>query len=365
MNYQQNSNIELEDIIKKHVKKSKISGISVGLINEEGIKTFNYGEVKKESEITPTSDTLYEIGSMTKTFTAILTAKLQEEGLLSLDDPITKYLPEFADSDFEKNKITLYHLITHTSGLVEIPLKNYPKIMLTRILRSHKGKIFPPRYSYNTTTFLTEISQIKLKNNPGTTFRYSNTGVGLVGKILERVTNSTYDKLIKEKICNTLEMNDTGITISETQKERLAMGYLHTRKEAEPINIPAVASAGSICSTVSDMLKFLKANLELSKTSLSPVLGCCRTTKTKPRINPFLRSLSRILYGVRSTEVGLGWIMSDLEDIRIVWHSGGTEGFSTIMMMDQDKKTGVVVLANYALKDHYKFGVSLLKAIST
>ena len=356
--------MESKDIIKNHFKKSKIPGISVGLINEEGVKTFNYGEIKKDSGTTPTPDTLYEIGSMTKTFTAILTTKLQEEGLLSLDEPITEYLPEFTGTNFDKNKITLYHLITHTSGLVEIPLRNYPRIMFRKIFHINKDKIFPPRYSYDTDTFLSEVSQIKLKNNPGTTFRYSNTGVGLVGKILERVTNSTYDRLIKDKICNILEMNDTGIGIAETQKERLAMGYLYNGKEAEPINIPAVASAGSICSTVSDMLKFVKTNLELNTTDLSPVLRYCRMTKIKPKISPFLRSLSRLLYGVRTTEVGLGWIMSDLDDIRIVWHNGGTEGFSTLMMMDQDRKTGVVVLTNHALRDHHKLGISLLKAIS-
>jgi len=78
--------LNVEDIIKKHVKKSKIPGISVGLITETDTSIFNYGEIKKESGIEPTSDTLYEIGSMTKTFTAILAVKLQDEGLLSLQD---------------------------------------------------------------------------------------------------------------------------------------------------------------------------------------------------------------------------------------------------------------------------------------
>ncbi len=97
--------MEAEDIIKKHVKKSKIPGISVGLISETDTKVFNYGEIKKESGITPTDDTVYEIGSMTKTFTAILAAKLQDEGLLSLQDPITKFLPEFEGSEFDKKNI--------------------------------------------------------------------------------------------------------------------------------------------------------------------------------------------------------------------------------------------------------------------
>ena len=119
-----------DETIKKHIKKLKIPGISIGLINENETKFFNYGELKKESGIEPSSDTLYEIGSMTKTFTAILTVKLQEEGQLSLNEPITKYLPEFVGTDFDKNKITLFHLITHTSGIVEVSFKEYFKYLI-------------------------------------------------------------------------------------------------------------------------------------------------------------------------------------------------------------------------------------------
>ena len=307
MNYQQNSDMELEDIIKKHVKKSKISGISVGLINEEGIKTFNYGEVKKESEITPTSDTLYEIGSMTKTFTAILAAKLQEEELLSLDDPVTKFLPEFEDSDFDKNKITLYHLITHTSGIVEIPKRDYPKVLIKLIFRIGNGKLFPTRYSLKIDDFLNEVSQLKLQDNPGFTFRYSNTGVGLLGKILERITGSSYEDLIKDRICKTLGMDNTVICISEEQKERLAAGYLYTGKEADPISIPAIESAGNIRSTVSDIIKFLNANLGLTDSSLSSVLEYCQqNTGIKPKLNPLIKLLPRGKYHPKSFDVGLG-----------------------------------------------------------
>ena len=353
-----------EGIIKKHVKKSKIPGISVGLISENETKLFNYGEIKKESGITPTSDTIYEIGSMTKTFTAILTAKLQDERLLSLDEPITKFLPEFAGSDFDKNKITLYHLITHTSGIIEVPLKNYPQNFIAMVFRTNKGKLFPPRYSYDTSKFLDEVSKIKLKNDPGIAFRYSNTGVGLVGKILERVTNSAYEELIRNRICNVLDMNNTKISISEKHKDLLATGYLYTGKQADPINIPAIMSAGSICSTISDMLKFLKANLGLSETRLSTVLEYCKTTKIKPKINSFNTFLSKSLYGIKSTEIGLGWIVSDLGHMKAVWYNGGTEGFSTLMMMNLERKGGVVVLANHAFRDHHKLGVNLLKTIT-
>jgi len=356
--------MKIEEIIKKHVKKSKIPGISIGLIDENGTQFFNYGEIKKESGIEPTPNTLFEIGSMTKTFTAILTVQLQNEGLLSLDDPIIKFLPEFAGSDFEKNKITFYHLITHTSGLVEVPLREYPKYLIKFVFRTSKGKFFPPRYRLNTSSFLQEISQLKLKDNPGTKFRYSNSGVGLVGKILERVTNSTYEELIKSRILNVLSMHDTTITISENQKEKLATGYLLTGKEADPIHIPAVASAGSICSTVSDLLKFLKVNLGLEQSSLSSTMEYCKSTRIDPSLSFFNKSTAKLLMGVQSTEIGLGWIVGNLKNIQIIQHSGGTEGFSTTMMMNLNKKTGIVVLTNAAFKDNSKLSIKLLQKLS-
>jgi len=306
--------LTVDEIIKKHIKKSKIPGISIGLIDENGTQFFNYGEIKKGSGIEPTSDTLYEIGSMTKTFTAILAVELQNEGLLSLDDPIIKFLPEFAGSDFDKNKITLYHLITHTSGIVEVPLRKYLKYLFKFIFRTTKGKVFPPRYSLDTSDFLKEISQLKLKDNPGTKFRYSNSGVGLVGKILERVTNSTYEELIKSRILNVLSMHDTTITISENQKEKRATGYLHTGKEADPINVPAVASAGSICSTSSDLLKFLKVNLGLKQSSLSPAMDYCKSTRIDPSLSFFQKFTVKLFMGVQSIEIGLGWIATNLQN---------------------------------------------------
>lgn len=354
-----------EDTIKKYAKDKKILCISVGMINKDGsTKEFHYGEVKKESGITPTSDTTYEIGSMTKTFTAILAVKLQEEGLLSLDDPITKFLPEFLDTDFDKNKITLYHLITHMSGIVEVSLRDYLKPILAMMFRTGSGKVFPPRYSCSTSDFLQEVSKVKLKNNPGTKFRYSNTGVGLVGKILERVTDSTYEDLIKNHVCNELGMSHTGVSLLEKYGDNLAKGYLYTGKEADPISTPAIMSAGSIRSTTSDMLKFLKANLGLIQSDLFPVLKHCMSTALEPKINPFFKHVMPIFDGIKSVKIGLGWMVSDYgDDVKFVWHNGGTEGFSTVMAIDPRKKTGCVVLTNKSFVDTYKFGARLLKTM--
>ena len=164
----------IKDIIKEHITSGKSPGISVGLINESGIQTFNYGEIKKESDIDPTPDTVFEIGSMTKTFTATLAVQLQQEGILSLDEPIAEFLPELKNSMFDKNNVTLYHLLTHTSGISEFSLPVFVSQMFSIMFT---GKSHIAEYEYDTEKFLNYVSTLKLKNLPGRTWMYSNLGL--------------------------------------------------------------------------------------------------------------------------------------------------------------------------------------------
>ena len=204
-----------------------------------------------------------------------------------------------------------------------------------------------------------------MQDNPGTKFRYSNSGVGLVGKILGRITGSTYEELIKSRILNVLSMHDTTITVSGKHKERLATGYMYNGKEADPINIPAVESAGSICSTVSDLLKFLRVNLGLEQSSLFPALEHCKYTKIDPSLSFLKKFTTKLLMGAQSIEIGLGWVAADLKNIDILQHSGGTEGFSTTMMINPNNKTGVVALSNAAFKDNSKMCIELLEKLDS
>ena len=157
-------------------------------------------------------------------------------------------------------------------------------------------------------------------------------------------------------------MNDTVICTSEEQKARLATGYLYTGNKADPISIPAIESAGNLRSTVSDILKFLNANLGLTDSSLYSVLEYCqKNTRIKPKLNPLIRLLPRRKHHPKSFDVGLGWVMLDYDDMQVMGHNGGTEGFSTLMNINLEKKTGVVVLTNHALKDPSRLGIDLLR----
>jgi len=117
-------------------------------------------------------------------------------------------------------------------------------------------------------------------------------------------------------------------------------------------------------STVTDLLKFLKINLDLEESSLSSTLEYCKSTRIDPMFSFFQKSISKLIMGVISTKIGLGWIIADLKNIQVIQHSGGTEGFSTTMMMNLNDNTGVVVLTNAALKDNMKLSVQLLEILS-
>ncbi|MCV0366154.1 MAG: beta-lactamase family protein [Nitrosopumilus sp.] len=347
----------VEDIIKSHVDSGNSHAISVGLINGNETKFFNYGEIKKESKIAPTSKTIYEIGSMTKTFTTILAIQLEKDGIISLSEPIVKFLPELKNSDFEKKQINLFHLLTHTSGISEFSVGVFTSQMFS-LMSSGKSQI--KEYQYDLDNFLKYVSKLKLKDNPGSTFRYSNFGFGLVGKILEKVTGKSYEKLVKTHICDAIGMNNTGITPSESQKSELVTGYSLKNTKVEFWNVPAIESAASLFSTTDDMVKFLKANLGLMETSLSLALTHCRQTEIVPKIPLTMKFFTKSV-GITLSKFRLGWFVFPQNDgLDILGLDGGTEGFSSFMAINPLKQSGITILTNRGMKPVHKLGLSLL-----
>ena len=344
-----------EKIVEEHAKSKKVLGISVGLIKDSE-EFFNYGQIKKDSEIAPTKDTIFEIGSMTKTFTAILAVKLQEEGILSLDENISKYLPELENSEFEKKNVTLHHLLTHTSGLSEFSITTFASQMFA-IMSTGKSQI--AEYNYPTEEFLKYCATLKLKHIPGTTFLYSNIGFGLAGKIMEKLTGKTYDELVRLYICNVLDMKDTGSNILDSQKNRLATGYSFRGKQSDYWQVPAIEAAGGLCSTTSDMIKFLKANLGIVETKLTPVFEYCVNTKSTPKIPLSMKFFTKSM-GISLSAFRFGWFVFPQKSFDVIGHDGGTEGFTSFMGMNLDGSSGVVILTNKAFKPVHKLGTSLL-----
>lgn len=349
--------METEDIIKKHVKKSKIPGISVGLISKTGTKVFNYGEIEKNSKVLPTEDTVFEIASISKTFTSILLAVLQKEGLLSKDDPITKFVPEFSNNPkFEK--ITLYHLATHTSGFPNLPTK---LIIFNLLALLRPSNAYHELSQFTKSDLIRFFSKSKLKTEPGTEWHYSNGTVGLLGHIFERVTNSSYEDLVKSKICGALGMKDTGINLLESHKNQMASGHSYFGKKINHWVAPAIEGAAGLYSTTSDLIKFLGTNLGLIDTSISPELQYCHSTRFVPKLSYFMKNMMIPYLGVEFDEMALGWWVSKRNNREILFHDGGTAGFSSFIGIEPAKNNGVVILANKLSRLTHKLGMDLLK----
>ena len=226
------------------------------------------------------------------------------------------------------------------------------------------GKSQVKEYNYDLDAFLEYASNLKLRDEePGTTFRYSNVGFGLAGKILERTTGKTYDELVRIHICNELDMRDTGTDILESHKDQLATGYSFKNKKADYWCVPAIESAGSLCSTTEDMAKFLEAALGLKETSLSSTFAKCQQTKMNPKIPPMMKFFTRS-FGISLSTFRLGWFVFPHENMSILGHDGGTQGFSSFMAINPENKSGLIIMTNRAMKPVHKLGIHILKEMN-
>ena len=216
------------------------------LIGQEDEILFNkgYGYANYEEKIKNTPDTLFAIGSITKQFTAMAIMQLYEKGLLDLDDAISKYIPGVVEGD----NITIKHLLTHTSGLI-----NYTDLLL-------EMEEVPEDTSIDFVLGLFKDEPLIFE--PGTQWIYNNSGYVLLGCVVEKVSELSFDEYLKENIFKPLEMNDTG-TYYDKMEEDYAVGYVGitelTPVEADEILLKIAYGAGNILSTVNDMYKWDRA----------------------------------------------------------------------------------------------------------
>jgi len=241
------SDTEIQAILQQRIDQYKKSvGIVVGVINDQGSRVIGYGRLNQESDRKPDGDTVFEIGSVTKVFTAILLADMVERGELRLDDPISKFLPQSVKVPTRNGKeITLLDLATHTSGLPRMPNNFAPKDLNN------------PYADYTVEQMYAFLSNHTLTRDIGAKYEYSNYGAGLLGHILALKAGMDYETLVKTRICDPLKMNSTRIQLAPELRARLATGHDGDLKAVANWDLPTLAGAGALRSTVNDLLKFL------------------------------------------------------------------------------------------------------------
>jgi len=322
------------------IEKSFSPGLGIVVIKGNDVFIKGYGKRNVEQNLLVEPNTIFEIGSISKTFTTLLLQQFINEGKLNLNDPLVKFLPEEA-GNIPKDSVTLFHLATHTSGYPRIP---------EAILNQMKDSLNP----YNGLTMNLVFDYLKNPTDKGPINleepEYSNFGMGLLGNILEWKSNKTYAQLLEEMVLKPLEMKSTYFqTLGKETDPNLASGYNEENNSTPHWNFQIMGAAGAIRSSPVDMAKYLKANLIKGSSPVSRPLG-----QTHVSCNP-----------ESSSPQGLGWWIDDVRgEITgmgdIIWHNGGTGGFSSYIGICPKTKVGVVVLANRYTEETDKLAVRLL-----
>lgn len=308
-----------EELIQQRVDAEETPGIAVGVFENGKNQYFYYGFSNTDEHERITSKTLFEIGSVTKAFTCSMLSYFVQQKELALDDPAQKHLPSSIVMPEKNGKsITLLHLATAHSGLPRMPGNFSPADQSN------------PYIDYTEKELTAYLNNCELKNEPGTTYEYSNLGMGLLGFILTQEKNKPYTELIKEVILSPMGMNQTFIS-GEVNSKLLAIGYREKNQmRAWTWNHQSVLTgAGGLVSNPEDMLKFLVGQLNSEKTSLTTAFQEARKEQADA--------------GSPTMQIGLGW---HIREHKYVWHNGGTGGFRSFIGFDPDKKRAIVILTN-------------------
>lgn len=308
----------IDDAVEKQMAEQKIPGLALAVARKgETLKRKAYGLANVELKAPATPETVFEIGSITKSFTATAAMKLVEEGKLDLDAPISSYLSDLPEA---WKDVTVRHLLNHTSGI-----KSYTSV--GDFLKIAREDLTPSQ-------FLKMIADKPMDFEPGAKWAYNNSGYYLLGMIVEKAAGRPLARELSERVLKPLEMGHTQPSTPSMIIPNRAAGYgkfLTVLANRDPLNATAASGAGFLVSDVDDMLKWGAA--QTSDTLLTSASRQKMTTATK-------------LNDDTTHPYGFGWAVGPRRGHRRIDHGGGTSGFSTLLSVYPDDELVVVVLSN-------------------
>ncbi len=311
---------EVVEYVHRLVDDHKVPGISVGWLTPDGMYFLNYGTITWESDQKIDEHTLFEIGSITKVFTATLLANAIEEGLVTLDTPAQELAPEGVTMPVYAvdQGMTLRDIASQRSGLPRMP-SNY-----------NPAETLNPYADYTPELMYEYLDGLKLGRKPGSEYEYSNLGFMLLGDMLERAYGRPYDELVRDVITTPLDMPDTVLTLTDEQQTRLAQAHSGPYPvQSWDFALPAV---GALHSTTSDMLKFLAANVSPADDQLGRSMQMIRS-ECYPTGTDFV-------------DVCLAIHTYDRFSKFMYQHDGQTGGYHSFSAFSPEDGTAVIVLAN-------------------
>lgn len=313
--YAQGTSEEIKGYVKEELSSKdfpKHTQISIGFIRGDSI--FTYGVTKKRNWKQVKNDELvFEIGSISKVFTSFLLTQCVEKGLLNLSDTI-QY-----DLDIEwkvEEPITYEMLSNHTSGLPRLPGNLFEYMAKTP--RN-------PYVNYDKNALFSYLEEdMKLQSEPGQEYTYSNVGAGLLGYLVCEKLNLTYEKALQQQIFDILSMESSSTELSRYNEEQLVKGLNISGGQADNWDFNVLVGAGGIKSTVSDMLKFMKSQMNDNIVEIE--------------------MLQRKTFETAEFDMALGWHI--IKEKEYLWHNGATGGYRSSLVIDPKTRNGVIILSN-------------------
>ena len=275
--------LRLETRVAEILHRRPAVGLAVGVVRDGALQFSSaHGVADIPSRAPVTEDTVFRIGSITKTITAIAAMQLVERGLIDLDAPANDYLRAYrlVPRKREWRPATVRHLLTHTAGIAE-------EVPRTAAVRRDYGVGFPPGRVPTPAEYYR--GRVRLDVEPGTRFRYTDHGPTAVGQIVEDVSGLPLDRYLRERVFAPLGMADTDLVLPDRLRPRLATGYRlrGTGPRAVPRRDSVTAAAGNTYSTPRDMARYLVALPAAAPTSTA----ACSSPRRWPRCSR--RSISR------------------------------------------------------------------------
>lgn len=307
----------LDAIFKPQFKPGDPGATVIVVKNGKTLLRKAYGAADLTTKTPLTPGTVLRLGSITKQFTAVAILMLADEGKLALNDPITRFFPDYPT---QGKVITIEHLLTHTSGIVSYTGK--------------PGYVSTMGKDFTVAQMIDGFRNDPLEFEPGTQFRYNNSGYFLLGAIIERVSGTSYASFLEQRIFTPLGMKDTAYEGVERSNAPRAIGYSAQEKgfaPAQPLSMSQPYAAGALVSTVDDLAKWDAA---IASGKLLKAASW-KLAFTPYKLNP-----------EKSTGYGYGWGVGTLQGAPVVEHGGGINGFRTHALRLPEQKIFVAVLSN-------------------
>jgi CubicO group peptidase (beta-lactamase class C family) len=317
------SDAELRHMLATRIDvQRQATGAVIGIVAPSGRRVIAYGTRGVDDKRPVTADTVFDVGSITKLFTALLLADMALRREVGLDDPVARYLSDAVHVP-ERNArpITLLDLATHTSGL---PLRP------SNLVSSDPDN----KYAGYTTELLYEfLGGYTLPRDPGSDYEYSNVGYGVLGQALLRKLGQSYADAIQARITGPLGMRDTRIVPTAAMRKREATGYSSDLAPAAHWDFGVLDGAGALRSTARDLMRLLEAALGVRRTALDRALAAMLATRRPGGMPP-------------SQFIALGWNILVSNGHEIAWKNGSVGGYRAFIGFDAKARLGVVALAN-------------------